>query len=44
MTEVYKINKTTFIIWIMHSNLTNKLKFVKFNMYFYIIGLTMLLN
>lgn len=35
MREVYKINKITFITWIKHSNLTNKLESVKLGMYFY---------
>lgn len=34
------MNKITFITWIMHSNLTNKLESVKSEMYFYISALT----
>lgn len=44
MRKVYKINKTSFVACITHSNLTIKLESVKLEMYFYVSALTMILK
>lgn len=44
MRTVHKINKTSFVTCMMHSNLTIKLETVKLEMYFYVLALTMILK
>lgn len=44
MRKVYKINKTSFVACVTHSNLTIKLESVKLEMYFYVSALTMILK